>query len=128
MKKIENYLSACEQLFRAVPSYLETPDDDLRRDGLIQRFEFTVELAWKALKEYMEDQGMSVNFATPKSVLKDAYAAGLIADEHVWLDILQSRNLTSHIYDEETAISVVLRIRDEYLPSFRSLAELFRNK
>ena len=58
LQKIENYKRALTQLEEAVKCYRQAPDDTLYRDGLIQRFEFTVELAWKSMKEYLEDQGM----------------------------------------------------------------------
>ena len=75
LQKIENYNSALAQLEQAVAIYQKSQQDALYRDGLIQRFEFTVELSWKSLKEYLEDQGFVLAASSPRAVLKDAYAA-----------------------------------------------------
>jgi nucleotidyltransferase substrate binding protein (TIGR01987 family) len=95
---------------------------DSVRDGVIQRFEFCTELAWKTVREYLLDQGYS-NINSPKSVMKQAYADGLLEDEHGWLELLNARNLTSHIYDEATAIEIFQGIRDTYAPLLRKLVD-----
>lgn len=69
LQKIEHYISALAQLEQAVAIYQKSQQDALYRDGLIQRFEFTVELAWKSIKEYLEDQGSTTPIATPRAVL-----------------------------------------------------------
>ena len=125
MKKVENYARAFTQLESALPLFLSDPSDELRRDGVIQRFEFTFELAWKSLREYMDDQGVSLPVSTPKSVLKAAYAAGILHDEQGWLAMLEARNLTSHVYDEQTAVEILEQINDSFLPLFRSLADFY---
>lgn len=121
MKKVENYGKALTQLELAVGIYEGEQDNGLYRDGLIQRFEFTVELAWKSAKEYLEDQGAVVQYATPRAVLKDAYAAGLISQPDIWNDILTARNSTSHIYSEDTAIAIAAQICNDFLPVLREL-------
>ena len=127
MQKIENYLHALSQLEEAAKTYSANQSDSLYRDGLIQRFEFTVELAWKSLKAYIEDQGAVVlSISSPRAVLKEAYAAGYIHDEAGWNDLITSRNLTSHVYDEQTAIDVATKIVQAYLPTLRTLAELYQ--
>lgn len=92
MKKIENYLKAVQRLDEANIEYRKHPDNDVIRDGLIQRFEFTFELAWKASKEYLMDQGFSNDLHFPKQVLRAAYENHMIDDEAVWLKMLSSRN------------------------------------
>lgn len=125
MKKVSNYLSAFGQLKQAVEIYSDHSDNSLYRDGLIQRFEFTVELAWKSLKEYLEDQGVAVEHNTPKAVLKDAFAAGIVQDDKGWINILNARNLTSHIYSEETAIAIARQVCTEFLPILQALADFY---
>ena len=125
LQKIENYHHALAQLAEAVQIYTADPSDALYRDGLIQRFEFTVELAWKSLKEYLEDQGAVLGIASPRGVLKEAYAAGLIDDAQVWLDMLASRNITSHVYDDAQAAQVVEAVRDRYIGPLMALARLY---
>ena len=84
--------------------------------------EFTFELGWKALKEYMLDAGMQNTLQFPKQVLREAYAAELIDDEGVWLDMLNARNQTSHIYDDHTAAVIAAKIQNAYLPELQKLA------
>lgn len=126
LQKIENYHHAVAQLEQAVKVYSNDQGDSLYRDGLIQRFEFTVELAWKSLKEYMEDQGSVLAVASPRGVLKEAYAIGVIKDEAVWDAIIRSRNITSHVYDEQTAIEVADHICGDYLPVLQKLDSFYR--
>ena len=90
------------------------------RDGVIQRFEFCTELAWKSTREYLLDQGYT-EISSPKSVMRQAYADGLISDDALWVSLLNDRNLTSHIYDEATAAAVFGKISAVYLPLFKDL-------
>lgn len=126
MKKIENYAKALAQLETAVGIYERDQGNSLYRDGLIQRFEFTVELAWKSAKEYLEDQGAVVQYATPRAVLKDAYAAGMISQPDVWNEILTARNSTSHIYSEDTAIAIAAQICKDFLPVMQTLRDFYK--
>lgn len=125
MKKIENYLRAFDRLNEAVCEYSKYQDNAIYRDGLIQRFEFCTELAWKSLKEFLEDQGLVVEYSTPRSVLKDAYAAGYLDQTDVWLDIISARNQTSHIYSEDVAISIAQQICSSFISAFQSLADFY---
>ena len=126
LQKIENYHHALARLAEAVQIYTADPGDALYRDGLIQRFEFTVELAWKSLKEYLEDQGAVLGIASPRGVLKEAYAAGVITDAETWNRIIEARNITSHVYDEKTAQTVADQIAREFLPVLQKLGTFYR--
>lgn len=95
---------------------------DTVRDGVIQRFEFCTELAWKTLREYLLDQGYS-EINSPKAVLRQAYADGILQDEKGWIDLVNARNLTSHLYDEATAQQIFEEIRTAYCPLFQQLIE-----
>ena len=122
----KNYSRAFAQLEDAIKSYLAAPQDTLYRDGLIQRFEFTVELAWKSLREYLEDQGVVLAVVSPRAVLKEAYAAGVIDDADMWNAIISARNITSHVYDEKTAEDVATQICNDFLPLLKALGEFYR--
>ena len=104
--------------------YGERPSTTVR-DGVIQRFEFCAELAWKALREYLLDQGFT-ELNSPKAVLRQAFAAGLVEDDAAWTGLLNDRNLTSHVYDEAMAASIFAKISVSYLPLFRALVEKLR--
>ena len=119
-QKIENYKNALNRLREGVLRFDE--EDDMLRDGLIQRFEFTFELAWKTLKALFEDEGL-IGLNSPKMVLKEAFSAGLIEDEELWLSILKDRNLTCHIYNEAAAIAICEHIIKTYVNAFERLKE-----
>ena len=106
---------------KAVVDYRNIPIDTVR-DGVIQRFEFTFELTWKALKEYMLEAGMTNIMLFPKQVLREAYAANLIDGESIWLDMLKARNTTPHIYDDHIAAVIADKIQNVYLPELQKLA------
>ena len=125
MQKIKNYLHALSQLEKAVAAYRAAPDDALYRDGLIQRFEFTTELAWKSIKEYLEDQGATLPISTPRAVLKEAYSTGIITNDAIWSAILTARNLTSHVYDEKTADDIARQVSNDFLPVFKELSRFY---
>lgn len=101
--------------------------DDLARAGLIQYFEFSFELAWKTLKDYLAFQGVE-NIAGPRAVLKEAFQQGLISEGHIWIQALEDRNLSSHTYEEETAVEIEKSIREVYLPLLTQLADAFRHR
>lgn len=126
LQKCEHFCNAVERLAEALTEYAASPASTVIRDGVIQRFEFTFELAWKSLREYMEDQGASMEAVFSKQVFKAAYAAGLIHDERAWVNMLTARNLTSHVYDESTADTIARDICETYLPTLQALAELYR--
>ncbi|MDP4160762.1 MAG: HI0074 family nucleotidyltransferase substrate-binding subunit, partial [Bacillota bacterium] len=91
--KINDFKNALSRLNEGIAKYNET--DDLLRDGVIKRFEFTFELAWKTLKAVFEDEGL-IGLNSPKSVLREAFAAELIKDDELWLAMLNDRNSTAY--------------------------------
>ena len=88
---------------------------DLELEGLIQRFEYTFELSWKTLKDYLEHSGVVLAQITPASVIKAAFAAKVIEDGQAWIDMLKHRNLMSHTYDFSRFKEAVAAIRSRYL-------------
>lgn len=122
MNKMENFQRAVRRLEEGAETFSQNPTDDLYCSGLIQRFEFTVELAWKSMREYLEQQGFVFKQIFPKTVIKEAYAAGLITDQRLWLAIIDARNTTSHLYSETAAVEIARKICTEFLPVFQALA------
>lgn len=123
--KIENYEKAVARLTEAVALCQENPCS-FYFDALIQRFEFTTELAWKSCKEQLQEQGfLEVN--GPKAVMREAFSAGLVEDDHLWIGILTDRNRTSHIYDEDTAREIAENVMGCYLPVFLTLLEKLKS-
>ena len=127
IQKCENFCNAVARLSESLVELGKHPDSTVIRDGVIQRFEFTFELAWKSLREYMQDQGADMSgIVFSKQVFKAAYAAQIINDADIWLDMLDSRNITSHVYDDQQAAQVVAAIRDRYIGPLTALAEFYR--
>ena len=96
---------------------------DIVLDVAAKRFEFTYEMAWKALKRVLDHLGIDAR--APRPVFKEAYAQGLLADEQVWLDMIEMRNLSSHIYDEHEISRILLEL-ERYLVAFDSLLSRLR--
>lgn len=119
--KVENLRKAVERLSEGILE-LQANQSSIVRDGVIQRFEFTTELAWKATREYLMDQGF-VDINSPKSVMKEAFSYGLITDDKIWVQLLNDRNLTSHIYKEEIADEICERIIKTYFQEFKALSK-----
>lgn len=121
LNKLHNFKSAVERLGEALIE-LENSSSSVVRDGVIQRFEFTTELAWKATREYLLDQGF-VEVNSPKSVMKEAFSYGLIKNDEIWVQILNDRNLTSHIYKEDISIEICNRIIATHFNELKALSE-----
>lgn len=95
--------------------------NQLEKEGVIQRFEYCFELAWKTTKDYMEANGFLFVVVMPRQVLKDAYAAKVIADGAVWIAMLDHRNLLSHTYNPAVFEEPVEAIHRQYLPAMEQL-------
>jgi nucleotidyltransferase substrate binding protein (TIGR01987 family) len=93
----------------------------LEKEGVIQRFEYTLELAWKTLKDYLEAGGLVIAPVTPRQVVKEAFAAKVLADGQVWIDMIDSRNLLSHTYDSGVFEAAAAAISARYLPALKAL-------
>lgn len=119
--KLENLSHAIKRLREAVTAYKNESDNTLYRDALIQRFEFTFELAWKSTAEILRENGIILDMISPKSVFKSAYAVGYIENEDIWIGILEDRNLMSHVYDEETSDRIADDICNRYAKAFGNL-------
>jgi len=79
----------------------------LEKEGIIQRFEYTYELAWKTLKDYLLFSGIELDPITPRAVIKAGFAANIIQDGQGWINMLEHSNDMSHTYDEKKAEAVV---------------------
>ena len=117
IQRFQNLKRAFAQLDRAVSqeSYSE-----LEQQGLIQCFEFTYELAWNTLRDFLEDQGYT-ELAGAKDAIQQAFRVGLIKDGKNWMRMHRSRNLTSHTYNEATANEIAQAVRQTYAELFREL-------
>ncbi len=119
--KYENFGSAVNRLNEANVAYKKNSDNDIYQDALIKRFEFTFELAWKTLREFMLDQGYSLEILSPKGVISFAWREGIISNEELWLDMLQSRNLSAHDYGRELSADIADKISNRYCKELTAL-------
>jgi nucleotidyltransferase substrate binding protein (TIGR01987 family) len=95
--------------------------NQLEKEGVIQRFEYCFELAWKCVKDYLEESGLVFATVTPRQVLKDAFAAKILTDGQVWIDMLDHRNLLSHTYNLMSFEKAVEAIHIRYLAALDQL-------
>lgn len=116
-ERISDYLKALTQLEKAVGQ----PKDEYIRDSVIQRFEFTHELAWKMLKLRLEQEDVFAK--TPRETLQASLEAEFIVDGNAWTDLQKMRNLTSHTYNEELAEEVYSFVIEQGVGLFQQLAQ-----
>lgn len=121
IQRFSNYRKALYQMKKAVDIIsarmgIPTDQDKLMEEGLIQRYEFTQELAWKVMKDYEEYQGLT-DIIGSRDAIRIALQSNLISDDR-WMDTISDRNLTSHNYDDETAQRIVGNIINVYYPLF----------
>jgi len=93
--------------------------DEIVKEALIQRFEYTHELAWNVMKDFLSEKGLMSLYGS-KDSSREAFKTGLIENGNVWMEMIKSRNKTSHTYNEETARDIYSRILNEYYPAFLS--------
>ncbi|OXX84444.1 nucleotidyltransferase [Paraclostridium benzoelyticum] len=116
----QDFFKALKRLEEALEKDL---NDDIIIDGIIQRFEFTFEQAWKVMKLYLEDQGILDEALAPRSTIRCAFKHKLITDGDIWIEMMLDRNRTSHMYDETTARNIVKLVEAKYIAEFNKLKE-----
>ncbi len=121
--KHEEFSRALKKLHAALAKDISA--DDLFLDGLIQRFEFSFELAWKLMKAVADYEGVAVN--SPRAAIRQAFQIQLVDDAETWLDMLEKRNLSRHTYDEETAMKIYNHVAQKYIFLFDELAATIEN-
>lgn len=122
LQRYDNYHKACGRLLEVTESDQYGVLSDLEQEGLVQRFEYTYELAWKVLQDLLNFKGY--NFTSgPNGTLKKAFEDGLITDHDGWRKMSKSRNILSHVYSEEEVLAVVEQIFSEYSLLLKELDE-----
>lgn len=121
LRRLSNFDKALARLGAAVQLAHERPLSDLEKQGLIQAFEFTHELAWNVMKDYLAWQGSS-GISGSRDASREFFNRGLIEDGEGWLEMIVSRNQTSHTYNEDVANAIAERILTTYHPLFMRFA------
>ncbi len=123
--KLNNYKNALARLHEAIEE--EKINKSLAvRDGAIKRFEFTSELAWKTIREYLLSESIT-DINSPKKVMREAFNNDIITDDEGWIQILDDRNSTAHIYDEDDANEIFNRITTKHIKLFDELLDKLSN-
>lgn len=120
-QRFQNYKNALQQLQKFINKGRLS---ELEEQGLIKAFEYTYELAWLTLKDFLNFQGY-IDIYGSRDTLRKAYELGLIQNGQNWMDMLESRNKTSHTYNEETAAEISQAIMEVYFDLFQELKEKF---
>ncbi len=126
VQRYNNFIRALNQLKEAVEAYRVRDLNLLEKQGLIQSFEFTHELAWKVLKDFFEYQG-NFNLKGSRDAVKEAFRNNLISDGKLWLQMIETRNLTTHTYDQNTAEQVLSLIIQDYYPAILDLGKVMNS-
>ena len=121
-QRFSNYKKALQQLGEAIALSNTRELSDLEKQGLIQVFEYTHELAWSTLKDFLEHKGQKDIYGS-RDASRKAFQLGIIEDGEVWMDMIQSRNKTAHTYNRETAEEIVTAVTTRYYALFIRLAE-----
>lgn len=123
IQRFANYKKALEQLTR----FIERGElNEFEEQGLIQAFEYTHELAWKTLKDFLENKGNNEMFGS-KDATREAFKLGLIVNGDVWMNMINDRNQTTHTYNEETTQQIASAIRHSYYSEFIELLGNLQN-
>lgn len=122
-QRFDNFERAYKQLVKIID---RGELDEIEKMALIQAFEFVFELAWKTLKDYMEEEGYSVD--SPKSVIRQAFQSEYITKAEVWMEGLNKRNNTVHNYNEQVMEESVAFIRDQFFPVVRDWYFAFKKE
>ena len=122
IQRFAHFSQAFSQLKEAIELAQVRKLSKLEEQGLIQAFEYTHELAWNTLKDFLEEHGAR-NLYGSKDTTREAFKRGLIDNGEAWMDMINSRNLTSHTYNEGTAAQIAAAILEVYFPEFSDFQE-----
>lgn len=123
-QKKEDFFNALNRLNEAVN---EEPTDVVI-DGVLHRFEFTFELAWKLMKYYMEYMGLVEITGSPREAIQNAFKQNIIEDGEEWINMMISRNNLSHMYDEKVSREIYDKIKNSYIKLFEKLKQVMESK
>ena len=124
IQRFNNFNKAFSQLGEAVDLAKQRNLSKLEEQGLIQAFEYTHELGWNTLKDFLESRGVR-NLYGSKDTTREAFRVGLLKNGEVWMEMISSRNLSSHTYDETTAAQIVSAILGAYFAEFEAFKSKF---
>lgn len=125
MKRYEERKQDLNKAVERLKEALEVEENEIVIDGAIHRFEFTFELAWKTMKNYLEYIGIIQGIGSPREIIKTAYENGIIKDGDKWIKMMLARNSLSHLYDEEKSREIYIEIKEIYFKLLQELNDKF---
>ena len=120
IQRFDNYGRALQTLRNAAELATQRPLSELEQQGLIQGFEFTHELAWNLLKDFLEAQGIA-GLIGSRDAIRTAFKNGLLEDGETWMEMIKARNLSSHTYQQDLAQRIANDILTRFYPAFVAL-------
>lgn len=121
---MERFIQRRQDFYKALQKLKDATnegDSEIIIDGILHRFEFTFELAWKTIKDYLEYLGYTEKTGSPREIIQNGYKQGIIKDGEKWIQMMLSRNSLSHIYDEKTSREIYSKILNEYIALLENL-------
>lgn len=126
-EKLSDFGKVLSRLKEAIDESKSNPLSSTLKDGVIQRFEFCYEICWKLMKYYLESEGIQ-EAKSPKSTFREAFKIGIIENGEEWIDMLNDRNLTSHVCDEQVAVDIYEKILATYFEKMNDIYILLKSK
>ena len=128
MKRFEERKQDLINATNRLKEALQQEENEITIDGTLHRYEFTFELAWKTLKDYLEYLGISVNTGSPREVIKESFEHNIIENGETWIKMMLARNSLSHLYDEDSSRQIYKEIKEEYIFEIEKLVEYLKGK
>ncbi len=126
IQRFENLTKAIGRLREALHGIAHDPNNHLYQFALIGAFQFTFELSWKTIKDYLAYNGVEASI--PREVIKQAFHHQVIQDGQIWMDMLEDRNLMAHVYQEQAAVAAGKSIQECYAPAIEKIYHDLLNK
>ena len=125
-QRFESFNKARLKLLKFYQLLQEHPNEEAYQLSLIQSFEFTYELGWKVIKDYLKANGVSPSL--PREVIKEGFAYGIIENGQVWINMMEDRNLMAHSYDEKKAALAINHIVTDYIKNIQQVYDYLYEK
>ena len=125
-QRFANYTKALLRFNQALAAVSQEGSNQLYQMALIQTFEFTFELGWNVVKDYLKYNGIDAKL--PREAIKEGFAAGVIEDGQAWIEMMDDRNASSHSYNDNVAAQIINNIQNKYAVAFTQLSEFLQAK
>lgn len=122
-QRFENLQKAKATFDRVLTVYQKDTENEIAQIALIQSFEFTYELSWKVMQDFLRHMGIEVSY--PREILKQAFHHNLLKDGQIWIDMLDDRNLMSHAYEKSHAKQAISHITTRYVLAINDVFKFF---